>query len=368
VSKEPGLAKKGAFSSKLTSVGANGANLTQTLTTSGNKTFVVGGWVYSYNQYPLKRLFIYDGYTWVASNSHTGNGWEFLTSVMTTSVSSTYVQFSATINNTGNGDVSYIDSLEAYQMVAPDGWVDRTFGSGNLQWRSEDAMIGVYSVVCKSGSGDPRSIRQGNLSVTSGKYYTVTGWAKSLSGNRSVSIALCDIGSTNSASVTSSWKLFNWTVHYTNSTRTNGYFDIGSGLVSGDIIMYDGLTLTEGLNTSIEPQSIPSVHDFLLGSVSTGPNCRITDLAVTDVRTRGGGLSKLGISKLEDVKTVQPETEFFWDVGYFDGQAVPANGVLVVKIPKTVLISNGGSFNEDEVKQKVMKHMALGQYPILEFV
>jgi hypothetical protein len=56
------------------------------------------------------------------------------------------------------------------------------------------------------------------------------------------------------------------------------------------------------------------------------------------------------------------------DVGYFDGQAVPANGVLVVKIPKTVLTINGGTLGEDEVRQKVQKHMALGEYPIVEFV
>lgn len=110
------------------------------------------------------------------------------------------------------------------------------------------------------------------------------------------------------------------------------------------------------------------VYDFKLGSVSLGPHCKISDLQVTDVRTRGGGLSKMGIRDLDKVKLAQPETEFFWDVGYFDGQAVPANGVLVVRIPKSILISNGGTFGTDEVEQKVRKHMALGEYPIIEYV
>jgi len=39
-----------------------------------------------------------------------------------------------------------------------------------------------------------------------------------------------------------------------------------------------------------------------------------------------------------------------------------------VRIPKTVLTSNGGQFTEADVRQKVLKHMALGEYPILEFV
>jgi hypothetical protein len=102
--------------------------------------------------------------------------------------------------------------------------------------------------------------------------------------------------------------------------------------------------------------------------VSIGPSCRIEDLAVTDVRLRGGGLSNDGIKNIEKVLEVQPEAEFFWDVGYFDGQAVPANGVLVVNIPKTVLTIHGGTLGEDEVRQKVQKHMALGEYPIVEFV
>jgi len=111
-----------------------------------------------------------------------------------------------------------------------------------------------------------------------------------------------------------------------------------------------------------------SPYDFELGSLSLGPHCKIEDIKVTDVRSRGGGLSKLGIANLDKVIEVQPESEFFWDVGYFDGQAVPSNGTIVVRIPKTVLTSNGGQFTEDEVRQKVLKHMALGEYPILEFV
>lgn len=110
------------------------------------------------------------------------------------------------------------------------------------------------------------------------------------------------------------------------------------------------------------------VFDFNIGILSTGPHCKIDDLQITDVRTRGGGLSKLGIKDVEKVVEVQPESEFFWDIGYFDGQAVPSNGVIVVKIPKTVLSTNGGKFEEDEVRKKCQKHAALGTYTIVEFI
>jgi hypothetical protein len=108
--------------------------------------------------------------------------------------------------------------------------------------------------------------------------------------------------------------------------------------------------------------------DFKLGELSLGPVCRIEDIQLIDARTRGGGLNKNGITNLSDVIKVQPEAQFFWDTGYFDGQAVPANGALVVRVPKTVLTTNGGVFTVDEVRQKVYKHTALGCYVILEFV
>lgn len=100
--------------------------------------------------------------------------------------------------------------------------------------------------------------------------------------------------------------------------------------------------------------------DFYLGSVSIAPNARESDVAVTDTRSRGGGLRE-GLN-LDDVEDVQPESKFFWDVGYFDGQAFPSNGVLVVQIPKSL------QDREDEVREKIQKHLACGEYAIIDFV
>ncbi len=108
--------------------------------------------------------------------------------------------------------------------------------------------------------------------------------------------------------------------------------------------------------------------DFELGSVSLGLHCKISDIDLIDVRTRGGGMSKLGIEEINDVKNIQPEAEMYWDVGYFDGKAIPSHGVLVVEVPKTVLSTNGGNFTEDEVRAKIIKHMALGTFPIINYV
>lgn len=110
------------------------------------------------------------------------------------------------------------------------------------------------------------------------------------------------------------------------------------------------------------------VLDFELGTVGVGPACTEDNIEIIDIRTRGGGLNQRGIDEIEDVKDVQPEAEFFWDTGYFDGKAFPSNGVLVVNVPKTILSSNDGSFTEDEVRQKIMKHCAFGEYLIINYV
>lgn len=101
------------------------------------------------------------------------------------------------------------------------------------------------------------------------------------------------------------------------------------------------------------------VRDFYLGSVALGPHAKYTDVDVTDTRTRGGGLrDDIDYALVEDV---QPESQFYWDLGYFDGQAFPSNGVLVFKFPVAM------QSREDEIREAVNRHLALGQYSIIDF-
>ncbi len=100
--------------------------------------------------------------------------------------------------------------------------------------------------------------------------------------------------------------------------------------------------------------------DFYLGSVSLAPHAKETDITITDTRSRGGGLKPT--ADLQEVEDVQPESEFYWDVGYFDGKAFPSNGVVVVQVPKAL------QDREDEVIEKVNRHLAYGEYCIIDFV
>ena len=100
-------------------------------------------------------------------------------------------------------------------------------------------------------------------------------------------------------------------------------------------------------------------YDFYLGSVAIGPQATYTDVDVTDTRTRGGGLKDNLDYDL--IKSIQPESQFFWDIGYFDGQAFPSNGVLVFKFPISM------QDREDEIRKAIYRHTALGEYCIIDF-
>ena len=100
--------------------------------------------------------------------------------------------------------------------------------------------------------------------------------------------------------------------------------------------------------------------DFYLGSVSLAPHAKTTDVNIIDTRSRGGGLRDN--LDMDLVKEVQPESEFYWDVGYFDGKAFPSNGVLVVKVPAAL------RDREAEVREKVNRHLAYGEYAVIDFV
>ena len=138
------------------------------------------------------------------------------------------------------------------------------------------------------------------------------------------------------------------------------YLNINSGAIANANCLYH--TFSGGSNPNL------GQTDFLLGTVSVGANSKLEDIEITDVRTRGGGLNDDGINNLDKIKLIQPESQFFWDIGYFDGQAVPAEGVLVVRLPKTILAENGGPFSIDEVRKRCYKHIALGEYAIIDFV
>ena len=105
---------------------------------------------------------------------------------------------------------------------------------------------------------------------------------------------------------------------------------------------------------------------ILLAQIQVQENTKKEDIIIMDARKRGGGLKES--IKEEDIRERTNQTSAFWDIGSFDGMAYYKNGVLIVRLPEKVLISNGGQFTEDEIKKTLSKYMAYGVHPIIEYI
>jgi hypothetical protein len=106
-------------------------------------------------------------------------------------------------------------------------------------------------------------------------------------------------------------------------------------------------------------------HDptvFRLAKVMLQANSRIDkDMIILDTRTRGGGLDE-ALSR-EIIGQVNKESLYHWDIGYFDGEAYQENGVMIVRLPRTIL----DKYHETEVQAAVAKHKTYGVLPIIEY-
>lgn len=105
---------------------------------------------------------------------------------------------------------------------------------------------------------------------------------------------------------------------------------------------------------------------MLLARVQVRENTTVENTVVMDARRRGGGLDERIDAK--EIERRGASKDAFWDVGAYDGVAYYEKGVVVVRVPRTVLLSNGGRLTEEEVIEKVKRNLAYGVYPMVEFI
>jgi hypothetical protein len=105
---------------------------------------------------------------------------------------------------------------------------------------------------------------------------------------------------------------------------------------------------------------------LLLGKVYVREHTDVNQTVVMDARKRGGGLSER-ISDQEIIKRVQHKQRY-WDIGSWNGKAYYRNGTLIIRLPKKILQSQGGSFTEEQVETMLDKYVAFGTYMIVEYV
>lgn len=105
---------------------------------------------------------------------------------------------------------------------------------------------------------------------------------------------------------------------------------------------------------------------LLIGVIQVREHTSVENVTVLDARRRGGGLKERWTE--EALESIGAESEGFWDIGGFDGDAYYERGVTVVRVPKGVLRVNGGTHTEDDVRRAVDEYLTLGVYAIIEYV
>lgn len=101
-----------------------------------------------------------------------------------------------------------------------------------------------------------------------------------------------------------------------------------------------------------------------LGDVFVTQNLNISDIKSYDSRILGGGLKT---DKEEASLQLQDEARWYWDIGNFDGTPYPGMGSILVELPRYILKELGGSFEREQIKEIVQRHMGSGGYPVIKY-
>ena len=114
---------------------------------------------------------------------------------------------------------------------------------------------------------------------------------------------------------------------------------------------------------SFEPDSN---YDIYIGSVYIRQNTSLHSTVLVDSRTRGGGV----LTSISDGlrHELEAESDYYLDIGYYDGEPYQENGVIIVRIDRRVLKDFGGYFTPEDVDKRVKRWLGLGVLPIIEFV
>lgn len=153
------------------------------------------------------------------------------------------------------------------------------------------------------------------------------------------------------------------TVEYEISSENDSLiYDLETDEDIGTIILENKHTLYHQIDNS-QPESS---HDIYIGSVYIRQNTSLHSTVLVDSRTRGGGI----IESMKDSirKQLEPESDYYLDIGYYDGEPYQENGVIVIRLDNNLLKEFGGKFTQDDIETKIKRWLGFGVYPIIEYV
>ncbi len=147
---------------------------------------------------------------------------------------------------------------------------------------------------------------------------------------------------------------------YTFYSDSSGDSTVAASSVLRHIIVDEGTTYANV--AAMLPQDA-----FVLACVTIRAGKVPSDAVVIDTRTRGGGLID-GLSSEVIAKIGIDGSSCMFDVGSWDGELYPCNGVIVVTLPQSILVEHGGTFTEQDVHEALARCVAFGVYPIVRYI
>lgn len=105
-------------------------------------------------------------------------------------------------------------------------------------------------------------------------------------------------------------------------------------------------------------------HYILLADIFAIQTIAPDDISTSDIRIRGGGIRE---DQVENSLKLQDEVQWYWDIGYWDGQAYPGMGAMLVQLPREILKEVGGNFSREQVEDIVERHIGSGVYPLIRY-
>lgn len=139
-------------------------------------------------------------------------------------------------------------------------------------------------------------------------------------------------------------------------------YDLENDKDIGKVIVENSETLYHQIDNA-QPESD---HDIYIGSVYIRQNTSLHSTVLTDSRTRGGGVLQSMSDSLR--KELEPESDYYLDIGYYDGEPYQENGVIIVRLDNSLLKEFGGRFTQGDIETKVKRWLGFGVYPIIEYV
>ncbi len=154
-------------------------------------------------------------------------------------------------------------------------------------------------------------------------------------------------------------------------TYMDGYEDVEEEYTGTELVPADEVTRVVSENEyclyhQIDNSEPVSDEDIMIGSVYIRQDTSLHSTVITDSRTRGGGVLEAMSDSLRH--ELEPESDFYLDIGYYDGKPYQENGVIIVRLDNRILKEYGGRFTTSDVEQKVKRWLGAGIYPIIEFV